>query len=85
MAAQPSRTHWRDKTIDQLHEEGAKRFEWAWITANERAIAVARECGFDPINPGPNRWQIALLCSAVATVICEAELAAKAAAWEQEE
>lgn len=40
-------TKWRNMTFDELHNRGCAKFDLDWVRANEKAVAVAQELGFD--------------------------------------
>lgn len=56
------------KTLDQLHEDGARRFGWDWLRANELVIAACREQDYEP---GDQPIRMRAVLSAIAYAICE--------------
>jgi len=57
---------WYHARAAELHKEGAKRFGWAWVSANDLVSTAARKAQAGEFN-GRDKYML----SAVAFAICE--------------
>lgn len=66
--------------MEELHHEGAQRFGWAWIDANQLVIAAAQEAGADHA-----KSPLRLVLGTIAFAICERDERRAAEAGKEKE